>query len=241
MGARQFIQHPLPNTLLVPTAEMIVYGLPGWKILGQHPPLTAAFGEVENRIHNLSPVVFGRSATPASHLEIVGNAAPLLFAQIRQVGQFKSHAMLRVLDSLAVLFSRQLLNLFIWVWSLKDYLKTSFEANGLEGRSVEEEANRCTALTYVADIANRAKHGELQKSRSGDFAELTDVGFSIPQECIKLLTVAGTDITLDTKDQQKICIHATVVTRSGIRRDALTILEEAMECWETKVLTQIAS
>ena len=109
MGARQFIQHPLPNTLLVPTAEMIVYGLPGWKILGQHPPLTAAFGEVENRIHNLSPVVFGRSATPASHLEIVGNAAPLLFAQIRQVGQFKSHAMLRVLDSLAVLFSRQLL------------------------------------------------------------------------------------------------------------------------------------
>ena len=111
MGACQFIQHPLPNTLLVPTAEMIVYGLPGWKILGQYPPLTAAFGEVENRIHNLSPVVFGRSATTASHLEIVGNAAPLLFAQIRQAGQFKSHAMLRVLDSLAVLFSRQLLKI----------------------------------------------------------------------------------------------------------------------------------
>ena len=110
MGARQFIQHPLPNTLLVPTAEMIVYGLPGWKILGQHPPLTAAFGEVENRIHNLSPVVFWGAAKTASHLEIVGNAAPLLFAQIRQVGQFKSHAMLRVLDSLAILFSRQLLN-----------------------------------------------------------------------------------------------------------------------------------
>lgn len=129
------------------------------------------------------------------------------------------------------------LNLFVWTWSMKDYLKSCFEAKGLQGRVVEEEANRCQALAYVADIANRAKHGELRESRSGDFAELIDVGFNAPQECIERLTFAGPDVTLHLKDSQLVRIHATVATRSGGRHDALAILADALECWE-KVLTR---
>ncbi len=106
---------------------------------------------------------------------------------------------------------------------------------------MEEEANRCQALTYVADIANRAKHGELRESRSGDFAELVDVGFNAPQACIERITFAGPDVTLHIKDPQMVSIHATVATRSGGRHEALAVLTEAMECWETRVLAQIAA
>ena len=132
------------------------------------------------------------------------------------------------------------LNLFVWIWSLKDYLKSCFEAKGLRGKAVEEEVNRCQALTYVADIANRAKHGELRASRSNDFAELIDVGFIAPQECIERITVAGTEVILHIKDPQMLSIRATVATRSGDRHEALAVLTEAMECWETKVIARIA-
>ena len=126
------------------------------------------------------------------------------------------------------------LNLFVWIWSLKDYLKLCFVAKGLE-------ANRCQALTFVADIANRAKHGDLRESRSGEFAELVEVGLNAPQECIERITFAGPDVTLQIKDPQMVSIYATVATRSGRRYDALVVLNEAMECWEAKVLTQIGA
>ena len=132
------------------------------------------------------------------------------------------------------------LNLFVWVWSLKDYLKSCFEAKGLHGKIIEEIVNECPALTYVADIANRAKHGELRKSRSGDFAELTEVGYSAPQECIDKITVAGADVTLHIKCPQLVTIHAIVTTRRGSRHEAQAVLNEAMECWETKAIAQIA-
>lgn len=131
------------------------------------------------------------------------------------------------------------LNLFIWTWSLKDYLKSCFEAKGLQGKVVEYEASRCKALAYVSDIANKAKHGELRKSRSGEFAELVNVGFNAPQECIERIVYSGSDVTLVIKDPQMIIIHATVATQSGGRYDALAVLTEAMDCWESKVLSQI--
>jgi hypothetical protein len=133
------------------------------------------------------------------------------------------------------------LNLFIWVWSLKDYLKACFEANGLPGNAVEDAVNRCPALMYVADIANRAKHGVLRKSRSSEFAELVDVGFNAPQDSIDRIVVAGPEVTLLIKDPQMVHIHATVATKSGVRLDALAVLNEAMQCWEENVLTQIAA
>ena len=133
------------------------------------------------------------------------------------------------------------LNLFIWTWSLKDHLKECFDTTGLNGKVVEEEVNRCRALAYVSDIANRAKHGVLSKSRSGEFAELVDVGFNAPLEAIERISVAGPEVTLQIKDPAAIQIHAAVITRSGARLDALAVLKEAMQFWETRVLSQIAA
>ncbi len=135
----------------------------------------------------------------------------------------------------------ELLNLFIWIWSLKDYLKAAFVAQGIPADLVEDEANGCRALMYVADIANRAKHGELRKSRSGEFAELVDVGHVVPQEAIERIVVAGPEVTIHVKNPEKVVLRATVRTGSGAAADALAILNEAMNCWETNVIPRVAT
>ena len=133
------------------------------------------------------------------------------------------------------------LSLFVWVWSLKDYIKSAFIAHGLQGEIVEHEVNSCPALTYVADIANRTKHGTLNKSRSGQHAELVDVGFTVPQSAIQRITFAGPNLTLEVSTPEQVEIHAWVVTKSGVRTEALDILTQAMNCWEGKLLPQIAA
>jgi len=133
------------------------------------------------------------------------------------------------------------LNLFVWTWSLKDYVKTCYKARGLNAQEVEEIANRSRALAYVADISNRAKHGTLRESRSGEFAELVDVGFEAPQESIAQITVAGPEVSLFSTNPQLVRIRATVRTKSGKELDALAVLTEAIDTWERHALAQIAA
>lgn len=131
--------------------------------------------------------------------------------------------------------------LFIWIWSFKDYLKSALEAKGLCGKIVEDEVNKCPALTYVADIANRAKHGTLSKSRSGQDAKLMEIGYEVPQESIGNISIAGSDVSLDIISPKLIQIRARVVTSSGTNLEALTVLSDAMSFWETQVLPRIAT
>lgn len=133
------------------------------------------------------------------------------------------------------------LNLFVWTWSIKDYVKTCFKARGLNIQEVEEIANRSHALAYVADIANRAKHGTLRESRSGEFAELVGVGFEAPQESIAQISIAGPEVTLLLTNPQLIRIHATVRTKSGKELDALAVLTEAIDTWERHALAKIGA
>ncbi len=133
------------------------------------------------------------------------------------------------------------LALFVWVWSLKDYLKAALKARGLPSNTVDQEVDGCPALTYVADIANRAKHGSLRKSRSGKFARLVDVGYEVPRDAIASIVVAGPDVTVGVKDPQSVFIHATVITSPDERMDALAVLNDAMHAWESKVIARIAA
>lgn len=133
------------------------------------------------------------------------------------------------------------LNLFIWIWSLKDHLKNSFIEKGLGGQEIEDLVNNSHALSLVADIANRAKHGVLRQSWSADFAELVDVRFEAPKESIERIQFAGANVTLRMKNLHLVHIYGTVLTRSGRRRDALEVLGEAMEIWEKKALPRISN
>jgi len=133
------------------------------------------------------------------------------------------------------------LNLFIWIWSFKDNLKSALESKGLCSKTVEDEINKCPALTYVADIANRAKHGTLTKSRSRQYAKLVEIGYEVPQESISNISIAGSDVSLEITSPQLIQIHASVVTNTGVRLEALEVLNDAMSFLETRILSRITS
>ena len=59
--------------------------------------------------------------------------------------------------------------MFVWLWSFKDYLKAYARSRGKSAKWVEAEAIADPCLSVCADLANRAKHGNLGegKSKSG--------------------------------------------------------------------------
>lgn len=135
----------------------------------------------------------------------------------------------------------ELLALFVWAWSLKDHLKELYKAKKLEPRHVETVVNQHLALQYVADIANRAKHGVLRESRSGKFAELVDVGFTVPQTAIDKITVGAFSVGVDVARPSEVELHAFVKPIDGQTVDAFGILAEAISIWEAHVIAPIAA
>ena len=131
------------------------------------------------------------------------------------------------------------LNLFIWTWNLKDYLKISFQNMGIDAQEVEKIVSNTKALGYVSDIANRAKHGVLEKSRSNEFAELVNIGIEIPQKSIERITFSGQEISTYIKNPQNLIIQATIRTNVGIDYDAIEILTSAMNAWEIQAISRI--
>jgi hypothetical protein len=134
-----------------------------------------------------------------------------------------------------------LLNLFVWTWSLKDYLKEVYTAKKLEPRHVETVVNQSLALQYVADIANRAKHGVLRQSRSGKFAQLVGVGFTVPQTAIARISVGAFSVGIDVAKPNEVELHAFVKPNDGQAVDAFAILAEAIGVWEELIIKPIAA
>ena len=135
----------------------------------------------------------------------------------------------------------ELLALFVWVWSLKDYLKELYKARGLEPHSVEVVVNEHRALQYVSDIANRAKHGVLRRSRSGASAELVNVGFTVPQSSIAKITVGAFSVGVDVTKPNDVELHASVKTSENEVIDAFSVLDEAIGVLESRVIKCIAA
>jgi hypothetical protein len=65
----------------------------------------------------------------------------------------------------------------IWLWSLKDYLKSRITATGGRAQDVEDYVNRKKYLCVLADVANTAKHGRLRSSRTGRFIRVCFCNF----------------------------------------------------------------
>jgi muconolactone delta-isomerase len=130
----------------------------------------------------------------------------------------------------------ELLSLFIWVWSFKDHLKAAFAGVGLDKAIVEEAVNDSVSLQYVADVANAAKHGSLRESRSGKFAELIDVGWSVPQNAMEKISVGAFTVDLHVRNPEAAELYASIKPRGGEAVDAFRVLEEAIAVWETELL-----
>lgn len=127
----------------------------------------------------------------------------------------------------------ELLNLFIWLWSMKDYLKTLCENRGIAGSRIEQIVNVERPLSIAADIANRAKHGVLRESRSGDFAKLQNVMISIPQSSLASISFdkPAVRITVDTPEDAEL--WAEIGFESGLTPvDAFQTATQAFTAWQ---------
>ena len=127
----------------------------------------------------------------------------------------------------------ELLTLFIWLWSMKDYLKALCATRGIAGSQIEQIANVERSLSIVADIANRAKHGVLRKSRSGDFAKLQNVSISIPQSAMASIAFdkPAVRITVNIPDDAELFVE--IGFDSGLAPiDAFQTASQAFTAWQ---------
>jgi hypothetical protein len=111
----------------------------------------------------------------------------------------------------------------------------------LDPSIVEEIVNASPALQYVADIANRAKHGVLRESRSGQFAELVDVGFTVPQSAVSKITVCAFSVGVDICNSNEVTLRGSVLPRDAPALDAFAVLNEALSAWEEHALKKLAA
>jgi hypothetical protein len=137
-------------------------------------------------------------------------------------------------------FEDELLNAFVWVWAMKDYLKAEAKLQGKDPRQIEQIANGSTPLSLVSDVANGIKHGALDNSRSGHFATIGGVGVSIPQESIASISFGAFDVTTRIERPELAEFKADVVGADGsVLGSALQVLQDAIDAWERDALAYL--
>ncbi|WP_436716571.1 hypothetical protein U8335_03925 [Roseiconus lacunae] len=127
----------------------------------------------------------------------------------------------------------EILNLFIWVWSMKDYLKALCRVSGADPKRIERIVNAEPSLMIVADVANRAKHGNLTQSRTGDYAKLDSVRVSIPLEAIGSIAFQESEIRVDVAIPDDTELVAMITFDSQCTpQDAFAVVRHAISAWE---------
>jgi hypothetical protein len=127
----------------------------------------------------------------------------------------------------------EILNVFIWLWNMKDYFKSVLNNRGDDPKTIEDKINADKKLSVCADIANGIKHGTLNKSRSGLFPKLGTLSYSIPGDSMKKLEFRCNEIEMDFKEFQNIEIKMPVTDQSGNKiHDALPLIQHALNEWE---------
>lgn len=129
----------------------------------------------------------------------------------------------------------ELLNATTWAWNIKDYLKEMAKKNGVEPQLIEDLVNRTISLQLIADIANRAKHGVLTKSRSGRYARLQPLEVSIPQLGIGSLKFEDRQMITLVSDPTTVTYKAKITSTEGDDLgDLFYILKQTISIWETE-------
>ena len=124
--------------------------------------------------------------------------------------------------------------LALWIWSLKDYIRSRLAKLGHDPNDVEQYVNGCQYLPLCADIANSTKHLELNRTRSGKSARLPQVYIS---HRTGLRREPGLTDETDTyyifDDPSEVKYRAPVVDANGSPiGDAFDILPKGNEEWE---------
>jgi hypothetical protein len=128
----------------------------------------------------------------------------------------------------------EILTLFVWLWSMKDYLKCLCKVRGIKSKQIEQIANAERSLSIAADIANRVKHGVLTQSRSGHFARLQNVRISIPLSSVGSISFNRPTVRIEVAVPDYAELFAEIGFDSGDEPvDAFEVATQAIEAWET--------
>lgn len=123
--------------------------------------------------------------------------------------------------------------LFVWAWTIKDYLTELARARGHKPQIIEDLVNRTPALLLVADVANRLKHSRPRGSRSGSFPRLDRPSYSLKHAALKSLTFSAAGVTVEPTDPGAVTVSYPVLDESGrIVADAVVLLNSAISYWE---------
>jgi hypothetical protein len=123
---------------------------------------------------------------------------------------------------------------FVWLWSLKDYVKKYSIKAGRNSQWVEDKVNLDTYLSVCADIANSLKHGGLDKHRrSMKDPRLGNVEYSIPQKAISAFTIYSSKVVTNVKNPTLVELKMDIVDKFENRiGDAFEYLDYAVKAWE---------
>jgi hypothetical protein len=127
----------------------------------------------------------------------------------------------------------------IWLWSLKDYLKKRLAKTGGNPNDVETYVNSCRYLPVLADIANGAKHAELNKSRSGRFPKLGECSMAIRTGTrVEAVKDGDANIQVTLDDPDGVIYKISIVDQNGkYVGDGLVLLRKALAEWRRFIRT----
>lgn len=137
-------------------------------------------------------------------------------------------------------FKDDLLNAIIWAWNFRDYLAAALVASGRERKVVTDLVTAHMPLRILSDLANGAKHGPLERSKSGFFARLRPVSLTIPQQAVSSMTFKAFDVSIAVSDPTKAEYSCRIESKDGRDLgDAGQLLNDAVRVWEREGLPLI--
>ena len=126
--------------------------------------------------------------------------------------------------------------MFVWLWSLKDYIKKYASAHSKTGRWVEDKINLNSELCICADIANGLKHGGLGAGftpRSSLGPSLGKVRYTFPQQSIASLTFGASSVGFDITQAENVVLEVPVYDKAGNKiDDAFNLVSKIVDSWE---------
>jgi len=126
-------------------------------------------------------------------------------------------------------------NVFIWLWSFKDYLKSIAKQQKGDGQYIENLVNNDQKLSICADIANRLKHGSLNKSRSGKFPSLGNFSYTAPHGTVRQIIFhkRTNAVEFNFQNHENIELKMAIYDSSGNELgQSLDYLSHAINFWE---------
>lgn len=132
-------------------------------------------------------------------------------------------------------------SLFLWAWSIKDYLKKLAQTRGRNPQLIENLVDRTPALCLLADVANKLKHAELDRRRRSPYQpRLGKPEYSSDRGGLKSLTYSAEGITVEPTSPEAIELSYPIIddVSGRVVGDAVVILNAAITYWE-KALAEL--